>query len=250
MRLLSLDYFAQIFEPYSQQTVGLVDGVGNVGDLLLQQATRQLLVEFDVKWRTLNPFADMPQDYGIKTVLLFAGGSMGGFRPCRIIRQQALLWNVQCVVLPQSFLSPEEGEFAKVFVRETESLKHSPNGILVPDLALGYDFPQVGSPTQGTGLFLREKGLSIFPDAVKTDPAGFCDTPQEYVNFAAQFAHIITDRLHLAISALGVGRQVTLLPVGYHKNRSMWETWLKQLGCRWSRSIEDVYVPPSTCDDL
>jgi hypothetical protein len=31
-----------------------------------------------------------------------------------------------------------------------------------------------------------------------------------------------------------MGCSVTLLPVAYHKNRAMYDEWLKPLGCKWA----------------
>jgi hypothetical protein len=54
------------------------------------------------------------------------------------------------------------------------------------------------------------------------------------------FEHIVTDRLHFAIAGLMTGRDVSLLPNGYHKNRSMYETWLEDLGCHWLESADSI----------
>jgi hypothetical protein len=238
MQLLPLEKFAHVFEPLAGQTVGVVDGWGNVGDLLLYAATRQLLRAFGICWQTFNPLADAAGDMQLDSLLLFAGGSMGSAlaRPARVIREAALATGLPCIVLPQSFQTPEPLPYTRVYVRERVSLTCCPNGILAPDLALGYDFPSVPAPVQDQGVFLRLHGESCFPARAKIDPAVFCHSPQEYIAFVAHYQHIVTDRLHLAITALGLKREVTLLPVAYHKNRSMWETWLRDLGCKWAKA--------------
>jgi exopolysaccharide biosynthesis predicted pyruvyltransferase EpsI len=58
--------------------------------------------------------------------------------------------------------------------------------------------------------------------------------PAAYLALAARHRRIITDRLHMAIAGLHAGRDVTLLANAYHKNRSMHETWLAALGCRFA----------------
>jgi exopolysaccharide biosynthesis predicted pyruvyltransferase EpsI len=55
---------------------------------------------------------------------------------------------------------------------------------------------------------------------------------------ATQYKRIITDRLHFAISGLILGRETTILPNSYHKNRSMYETWLRDLGCNFAENLE------------
>ena len=60
---------------------------------------------------------------------------------------------------------------------------------------------------------------------------------KEYILLAARYETIFTNRLHFAIAGLIAGRKVTLLPNSYFKNKSIWECWLKDLGCLWSESL-------------
>lgn len=235
MRLLSLDKFDIIFQPLIGKICGIVDGYGNPGDRLIDAATRQLLEEFGIKYITINPFCDDITSSSIDIILLFGGGSIGGPRQCILARHATLEYNLPCVILPQSWHKSEElSMYHKVYIREKASLSFYPNGIFAPDLALGYDFPKMPSPRLNKGIFLRKSGHAKFNHLKAVDPATFCYLPQDYFNFLSDYKHVITDRLHLAISALGLGRKTTLLPVTYHKNRSMWETWLKDLGCEWA----------------
>jgi hypothetical protein len=237
MRLLPLTEFDCVFKPLVGRKAGVVDGWGNPGDRLLDAAARQLLEAFGILWQTVNPLAYPPGSYSVDCLLLFGGGSMGGPPICRKIREAAVRTGLPCIVLPQSFHAPEDcSRYRTVYVRERASLELCPNGVLAPDLALGYRFSDAGPPKLGRGVFLRKQGHSAFPGISKVDPAAFCDTVDDYIRFAGQYEHIVTDRLHLAITSLGLGRKATLLPVAYPKNRSMWETWLRGLGCGWSES--------------
>ena len=149
-------------------------------------------------------------------------------------------------VLPQSFITAEEFVYARVFVRERASLNLRPDASLAPDLALGLRIPwhwklALGldprwprPPALGEGLWLRQDREAIFPRTKSLgDPARHCRTPFGYLRLAARHTHVITDRLHFAIAALLCGRKATLLPNSYHKNRSMYDTWLRELGCEW-----------------
>ncbi|MEZ6066061.1 MAG: hypothetical protein R3B90_10210 [Planctomycetaceae bacterium] len=132
LRLLSLSHFEPIFGPLSGRRVGLVDGVGNVGDHLIYAATRQLLDAFGVDWIEQQP-GDRDE---IEYLLLFGGGNMGSnyLREMRR-RQSALRPDVPSIVLPQSWMSPEPGPYWRCYVRERRSLTHCPDGVLAPDLA-------------------------------------------------------------------------------------------------------------------
>jgi exopolysaccharide biosynthesis predicted pyruvyltransferase EpsI len=249
MRLLDLTHFNCIFSRFPAlhgPRLGLVDGDGNVGDRLLQQATRQILQAFGLSWQTINILADPVESFRdrVDLLLLFAGGSMGGWRPARLLRQRALATGLPCILLPQTFLDSEAGNYQRIYVRETASLRYCSQAHLAPDLALGYDFHETQRPSQGTGLFLRKDLSSLRtaqqPYAEALDPAEICYAPEDYIDFASQYEHLVTDRLHLAITGLGLGRRVTLLPNGHHGNRAVWETWLKELGCAWAERPEEA----------
>jgi hypothetical protein len=72
MRLINLSEFESIFEPLSGLTVGIVDGIGNIGDQLLYLAARQLCKEFNVQHFTVNALAEHPIPRCDK-LLLFGG---------------------------------------------------------------------------------------------------------------------------------------------------------------------------------
>ncbi len=252
MQLLSDDHFSAIFAPLVGKRVGLVDGQGNVGDHLIWRGTRQLLDRAGIDWHQENfPGGrfDGPgnwlQNHWRRTVwprslpdvlLLFGGGNMGSdyVQPYRI-RQRALGLGVPAIVLPQSFMSVESGPYLRVFIREEDSRQFCPQGILAPDMALGYRYDREVQPVHTTGLFLRQDAEALFPEVVSLgDPVALSPTVDDYLALAGSAEHILTDRLHFAVAGLLNRRRVTLLPNTYHKNRSMWECWLKDLGCEWA----------------
>jgi hypothetical protein len=121
------------------------------------------------------------------------------------------------------------------FVRDRDSLRLAPPGArLAPDLALAYqDEQQLPVTEESLGIFLRDD-LEGIHDQAGRDPTRECQTATQYVALASRYGVIVTDRLHFATAALVAGRQAILLPNRYHKNRSMYETWLRDLGCLWS----------------
>lgn len=235
MRLLPISAYRHVFAPLRDRTVGYVRMPGNVGDALLEAAAFELMRAFAVPVRLLDP-NDGPGD--ADTVVIAAGGNMGSFyhQACAI-RERVLAWRRPVVVLPQSFTGPEDLPYARVFVRERASWRLRPDAELAPDLALGLDVPTPGEPDLGEGVWLRADAEALFPESTsRGDPARVCRTPDEYLRLAARHAHVVTDRLHFAISALLCGRKTTLLPNRYHKNRAVYECWLRDLGCGWRES--------------
>jgi hypothetical protein len=244
VRLLPLSAFEPVFGPLAGQRCGLIDGHGNVGDHLLYRATRQLLDAFGIDWIRQAPDDADPVD----VLLLFGGGNLGSSYTSEVeIRRRALRRNIPAIVLPQSLMGPEPGPFLRVYVRERASLWHCPQGLLAPELALGYNHcPDPLPPDHRCGVFLRSDAERAHSSGRKArDPARLCRTPAEYLALAGRYAHIVTDRLHFAICGLLNRRRVTLLPNSYHKNRSLWETWLRHLGCEWADDPTPFDAPGS-----
>ncbi len=158
-----------------------------------------------------------------------------------LLRGRCLKLGLPTTVLPQSFTSREDRHYHRVFVRERTSMSLAGNGILAPDLALGLDYVSTVSPSRRRGVFLRGDSEGVVPRGwLARDPVRRCRTARQYLELAARYEHLVTDRLHFAISALLVGRRVTLLPNVYHKNRSMFETWLQALGCEFAADAREA----------
>jgi exopolysaccharide biosynthesis predicted pyruvyltransferase EpsI len=234
--LLGPDAFDRVMTPLVGRRVGYVRPVGHVGDALIELAMMQLFAEFGIVCVPLD--LDDPAEVD---VVVFGGGGSMGRRSVQnhAIRTRILGLGVPVVILPQSFTDREDRPFASVFVREQASLGLRTDGILAPDLALGLAWPALGPPVQDLGILMRrdhERTGRLLQLA--RDPAALCDTPAESLALASRYRRIITDRLHFAIAGLHMGREVTLLPNNYHKNRSMHETWLAGLGCHFAESVE------------
>ncbi len=140
MRLIDLSEFEPLFEPLSGLTVGIVDGIGNVGDQLLYLAARQLCKEFNVEHFTVNALAEDPIPKCDK-LLLFGGGNIG-YPPAVAIRVKAFESGIPCWLLPQSVIRHEDLKCEKMFFRESVSRDIIGHGEIAPDLALGFDFPE------------------------------------------------------------------------------------------------------------
>ena len=234
--LLGVEAFDRVMVPLVGRRVGYVRPMGHVGDALIELAMTQLFAEFGIRWLPLD--LDDPAEVD---VVVFGGGGSMGRRSAQNhrLRTRTLSLGVPVVILPQSFTDKEDRSFDTVFVREQASLGLRTDGILAPDLALGLAWPAAGPPVQDLGILMRRdherRGRLL---RLARDPAALCDTPAETLALAARYRRIITDRLHFAIAGLHAGREVTLLPNNYHKNRSMHETWLAGFGCHFAESVE------------
>jgi exopolysaccharide biosynthesis predicted pyruvyltransferase EpsI len=238
MPRLSLEFFSEVFEPLKNRRIGYVRSPGNVGDRLIEAATEQLFAEFDIHWVDWSPENPTPVD----ELVYGGGGNMGAFyRPNWDLRTQCLETGLPVTILPQSFLSVEDRPFHRVYVRERCSLRFRPDGMLAPDLALGLTVKPHPEPIHSLGIFLRrDRERALRRRLFRRDPARMCQTPAQYLALASRYARLVTDRLHFAICGLLLDRETTLLPNSYHKNHSMYETWLAGLGCRFAESVSQA----------
>ncbi len=234
-RLLDPARFASVCDPLVGQRVGYVRPAGNVGDQLIELAMIQLFAEYGIRWRRWRP--DVAGDSAGLDLLVFGGGGNMGIRyPGNYaLRGRAVASGLPVTILPQSFTSAEDRPYTRVFVRERGSLALRPDGIVAPDLALGLATPPCPPPVADLGVFLRrDQERTGRKPLWARDPVRLRRDPLEYLALAGRYRRIVTDRLHFAIAGLHAGRDVTLLPNDYHKNHSLHQTWLAELGCHFA----------------
>lgn len=249
-RLLPLSAFDEIFLPLKGSTVMVTEGCGvNPGDLLIYRATEQMLNEHGIAWKKL-PVEQMSGQ--VDHVLLFGGGNLQSpyknectIRNKLVIRARQL--GIPTTLLPQSTfqeVSMQGCVADRAFVRERESLKLYPGAMLAPDLVLGAVFGDPPAPSEPVGHVFRNDleglarksnyGYRLPPDPVRVSNVSV------YLKMCASYEAIYTDRLHVAITGLALGRKVTLVQNAYHKNKSMYDTWLQRLGCEWMGAADYV----------
>ena len=236
--LLPLDSFSFIPNTFSGKVVGYAFAPhwNNAGDWMIDHGTRRLFREFGIALVNYT---------GPETkcdIIAWAGGGNMGYLSgiesgCAKVRQQLFEDNPNrpIAILPQSYSTVDTFPAFRVFVRDKDSLQFAPDGAsLAPDLAFAciHESP-LPDTTRTEGIFLRDDLESVFPDEAKNDPIAQCKTPKEYICLASRYQTVITDRLHFATAALMANRTAVLLPNRYHKNRSMYETWLRDMGCHW-----------------
>jgi len=245
--LLDASYFEKLFEGMEGRSLGFLPLDGNAGDLMIRRATFELFDTYGIKYRQISAseLASETLLNPVDEIVVSGGGNMGTLWPLPYNqRNRSLKFGLPVTIFPQSFTRNDEETdcYKRVFVRERASKKYGKNFILAPDMALGMAIPEkFTSPIVETGIFLRKDAESCLHNLVTlVDPVLISNTIDEYVNLAAMFENIVTDRLHFAIAGLMAGRNVTLLPNNYHKNRSMYETWLEDLGCNWQDTTDAV----------
>ncbi|MEM7195626.1 MAG: polysaccharide pyruvyl transferase family protein [Pseudomonadota bacterium] len=245
--MISISAYRKLF-PKDSGVIGYVQMPGNVGDLMIEFATLNLMRRWNIPHEIVprNRLSRRALPKHISRLYIGGGGNMGNlYQDNKDIRNAALSTGKPVIVLPQSFTNANENtdRFEKVWVRERDSLKICPQAGLAPDMAMSLKLDSRSSDvSRKTGVFLREDIEALFSGhpASHGDPILLGSNLAEYFELAAPFEHIVTDRLHFAITGLLMKRAVTLLPNGYFKNRSMWETWFANKGCLWADHPDEI----------
>lgn len=206
----------------------LIEPYGNVGDKLITESTLHILRSLNKTFTHLRCDKVTPKDCKEKTVMWGGGGNMGDFYiHNRSQRDRIFPHCDDLVILPQTWTSPEIVN-GKKYVREIESLNFT-NGELAIDLSFGLSL-QYSEPSLDTGVFFRVKSEpTIIPNENIGDPAELCHNPPQYIDLASNYKTIHTNRLHFAICGILLGREVYLHSGRYFKNRSFYNTWLREL---------------------
>jgi len=253
MERIPLTAFSPLIRLLAGKRVFVARPPGNVGDKLIYFGTLQLFTRLGVELCDENKPAQLYCYAG--------GGNLGSayMHLCQPVwdrlRHLAKKHAGKIVVLPQSWYddpsrpSPRPWsvpDAEAVFAREEVTYNNMPGSVLVPDLALLTNIDwKLPSVEQSVGLWLRRDREGLFASSAQAkdscgDPALRALDARSYINLAAKYAHVITDRLHFAIAAMLAGRRATLLPGNYHKNQAMWQTWLHDLGCEWAETPEEA----------
>lgn len=229
--LLPFDAWSEVFSPWSGKHIYMAQFPGNQGDDLIRRGMLQLLRHFDVSLVAPDQ---------AEAVFLPGGGNLGTLYT-KMPRDPA--FSAQDgkprVILPHTWNQPDVHGFENlagtVWCREARSPEIIGKGTFAHDLALAYRPSLKATRENGMGLFFRQDTEATKAPAGNIgDPVAMCRSHYDYLRLAGSYRHVHTNRLHFAIAALIMGNQATLYPNSYHKNRSVWEASLKDLGCGWS----------------
>jgi hypothetical protein len=236
MKLLAADSFEPIFEPLLGRPVSYVPTAGGPSDRLVEMAALQLFAHFGVDYliETLGDRTDRSSGPEVSQIVLPGGNSGPIWSPAGTERIRALAEAIPVTLLPRSLAGPVGLRLRRGHVRERASLAWEPSGIVVPDLILGLEVTPPPEATDAEGIWLRRDAEALFADRESSgDPELSCTTATEYLALAARFRSVVTDRPEFAMAAMVQGRKATLLPSASPVNRSLFETWLRDLGCGW-----------------
>lgn len=220
---------------------------GNWGDGLIRYATERFFRRMGLDYtsislrdaRSMGP-DDLRATTGSSRVrLVFSGG--GAFLESYDIPRQfrrLVKKTDQVLVLPHTFAMPvEELRLRKtdiLFRRDQSgSTRFAPEAVFCHDMALSLDCISPLVDGCGVGFFMRgdiEKvgGITVPEGNRDISAEGTETTPMaDFLEAIGRFEIVHTNRLHVAIAAALMGRQVHLYANSYFKNRAIYDASLR-----------------------
>jgi exopolysaccharide biosynthesis predicted pyruvyltransferase EpsI len=228
---------------------------GNRGDWLIADACERFLGDRGIAvWRSDGSIEEAATagatDYlgdllaSFRGMLMFSGGGNIGIYPDNEAVRATVIAQAgprhRCLVLPQSALAPEPALVdprVTVWCRDRVSQavldQAGTKTALVPDIALYMDdvFPKKPG---GQGMFYVKRtpggdaetiDHGIEPGCASADLT-LSTVLERIVAVLEPYEVVISDRLHGGLIAAMMRKKVLFLPVGYHKIRSFYDTWL------------------------
>jgi hypothetical protein len=181
-----------------------------------------------------------PEMYGGVLLLGVSRNSHEKSRVLKAVRERKL----NLIVLPQEMRYPPKGNFpntAVFFARDVVGyrrvMKSSSTCIMAPELTLGWPLDNDeynNRPFRDVGIWLRKDMLARWNHQGGVDPHSVAKKCTDFLSLAGRASVNITDRLHFAIASLLRKRRTILLPVLGEKNKPVYTTWLRDLGCEWA----------------
>lgn len=239
------------------EPVSLLINPGNWGDALIRFGTERFLETFDIAYRRIYLDTSARSRLG-----LYASGVRGGVLLCTgsgswcghynylshtletIIRR----WRYRsAIVLPSTYERPYELPKVTFFRRDNaESAAAMPRAEFCHDLAFFIGALETPAPSLDRAHCFRGDVESsgehaIPPDNVDLSAQGSeSDGVHAFFEYLSRYREVHTDRLHVAIGASLLGREVHLYPGRYFKNKAIFTSSLAPFypNVRWHERFE------------
>jgi exopolysaccharide biosynthesis predicted pyruvyltransferase EpsI len=209
---------------------------GNYGDSLIREGTETFFRMHFINYKLIS-FAQKPQATTNK-ILVFGGGGAWckNFTHAPSIVAHALLSYERVIVLPSTYELDVSHKSRVTHFRRDDfgSLKHCPHSILCPDMAFVLR-PNPVEIIHNVGNFFRKdeekSGKIVIPKDNRdlSNEGNHLQPVSHFFNVIGRYKHIETDRLHVGIAAILLGRSLTWYGGNYPKIRDVYHTFFKDM---------------------
>jgi len=206
---------------------------GNWGDALIDAGARRFFAQIGLDVRVVSDRRFDRLRMRLDRGVLVYGGGGAWYGPWRSITRPIEAdsrRHRRVIVLPSTFAVEPDIPGGLFFARdESESMRHVPQARFCHDLAFLLQ-PEVAACGEGEGWFLRdddERSGCLVPPPHNDDLSarGTWRTPIDgFFDAVGRFEVVHTDRLHVAIAALLLGRELHLYAGSYFKNEAVFRS--------------------------
>jgi len=227
---------------YKNSAVDFFRFPGNYGDSLIWHGTKILLMSLNIKENYVEIDSLQHND-----ILLIDGGGnfVDYYSDVRdfLIKKPNLYEEI--IILPHTIFGEKQIEVLNnvsskltVFCREKVSAKFVEESLIRGDVYLWHDcalYNKFPNDPSGDGVLNafrsdKESVLSTTPESNKDiSYNGYATKPLDnFINTLKKYEQVNTDRLHVAIGAMLLGKQIKLFPNSYYKNEAVFDYSLKK----------------------
>jgi exopolysaccharide biosynthesis predicted pyruvyltransferase EpsI len=232
----------KFLESYENKLVDFFRFPGNYGDSLIWHGTKRLLSSLNISERYVDIFSPKYND------ILFVDGG-GNLVDCYSDVKDFLVKKFdlysEMVILPHTISGEDQIEVLNnisgkltIFCREKVSAEFLENRLTRGNVYLWHDcafynkFPQVPAGKDVLNIFRTDKEsiLHALPESNNDISCnGYATKPlKELIDILQKYEQVNTDRLHIAIGAILLGKRVKLYPNSYYKNKAVFDYSLKK----------------------
>lgn len=229
-------------DKYKNSKVDFFRFPGNYGDSLIWHGTKKLLSSLDIS----ETYVDISSPKYNEVLLIDGGGNfVDYYSDIRdfLIKKKSLYSKI--IILPHTIFGEKQIEVLNnisskltIFCREKVSAKFLEDNLIHGIVYLWHDcafYNEFSQTVTGNGVLNafrsdKESIISVLPESnIDLSYNGYATKPlSELIDVLQKYAEVNTDRLHIAICATLLGKQVRLFPNSYYKNKAVFDYSLRK----------------------
>ncbi len=232
----------EFINKYKNTRVDFYRFPGNYGDSLIWHGTKKLLSLYNIS----ETYVDISSPVQNEVLFIDGGGNFVDyyFDVRDFLIKKPNLYR-EIIILPHTIFGNKQIDVLNhissdltVFCRERISAMFVENNLkngrtyLWHDCAFYNTFPKIISGKGTFNAFRSDKESILYslPESnIDISYNGYAQKPlDELINILRKYVRINTDRLHVAICATLLGKQVKLFPNSYYKNKAVYDYSLKK----------------------
>jgi len=232
----------EYLDKYKNTSVDFFRFPGNYGDSLIWHGTKILLSSLNIS----EHYVDISSPKNNDVLFIDGGGNFVDYYSDVknfLIKKPALYREI--VILPHTIFGEKQIEILNnisssltIFCREKVSAKFLKNRLTHGEIYLWHDcafYNKFSLIPVGRGILnaFRSDVESILNKRSESNSdlsySGYATKPlNEFIEVLQKYAQVNTDRLHIAIGSVLLGKQVKLFPNSYYKNKAVFDYSLKK----------------------